>query len=156
MANNPVWIQKSTFANFLKPFAKHVIIPPGGSVGGRSGEVTFFPRHFKAKSLIFFSAPAAPSHFCPADPQGVPGPKISKSQSVTFKKSCILCSKRGKINGPVRKTHSSVLVANNPVQHQRTPFANFRNRSHRAVRKTHHSHFQKVSQSPPRGGVRGH
>ena len=51
---------------------------------------------------------------------------------------CLLCSKRGKINGPVRKTNSSVLVAYNPVQHQRTPFANFRNRSHLAVRKTHH------------------
>ena len=50
----------------------------------------------------------------------------------------VLWSKRGKIKGPVRKTHSSVLVANNPVQHQRTPFANFRNRSHLAVRKTHH------------------
>ena len=50
----------------------------------------------------------------------------------------LLCSKRGKINGPVRKNHSSVLVANNPVQHQRTPFAKFRNRSHLAVRKTRH------------------
>ena len=49
----------------------------------------------------------------------------------------LLCSKRGKIHGPVRKTHSSVLVANNPVQHQRTLFANFGNRSHLAVRKTH-------------------
>ena len=60
----------------------------------------------------------------------------------------MLCSKRGKIDGPVRKNHSS-LVANNPVQHQRTPFANFRNRSHLAVRKTHHksSHCEKVSWS---------
>ena len=49
----------------------------------------------------------------------------------------MLCSKRGKISGPDRKTHSSILVANNPVQHQRTPFANFRNRSHLAIRKTH-------------------
>ena len=50
----------------------------------------------------------------------------------------VLCSKRGKINGPVRKTHSSVLVANSPEKHQRTLFANFENRSHLAVRKTHH------------------
>ena len=53
----------------------------------------------------------------------------------------MLCSKRGKINGPVRKTHSSVLVANSPEEHQITPFANFENRSHLAVRKTRQTCF---------------
>ena len=50
----------------------------------------------------------------------------------------MLCSRRGKINGPVRKTHSSVLLVNSPEEHQITPFANCGNRSHLAVRKTHH------------------
>ena len=44
----------------------------------------------------------------------------------------MLCSKRGKINGPIRKTHFG-------VKHRRTPFTNFRNRSHLAVCKTHHN-----------------
>ena len=66
----------------------------------------------------------------------------------------MLCSKRGKINGPVRKTHSSVLVSNNPEEHQITPFANFRNRSHLAVRKTHQkgtTFLRKVPMAFPRG-----
>ena len=58
----------------------------------------------------------------------------------------MLCSKRGNINGPVRKTHSSVLVANSPEKHQRTPFANFRTRSHLAVRKTHHFRIMPIAE----------
>ena len=64
----------------------------------------------------------------------------SDSMCVTrgaLERLAMVCSKRGKINGPVRKTHSSVLVANNPVQHQKTTFAIFGNRSHLAVRKKH-------------------
>ena len=63
--------------------------PPGGggSVGGRSGESHFFLGISRQKSLKKCGAKSLLHFGTPPPGGGVSGPKFSKSQSVTFKKS---------------------------------------------------------------------